>query len=96
MLRACARNTATAKRNTMRADVIASVAVNDGHLIYTPTPRFIALGMTQVDLGADTPDARRQVVALNFDARQRKKAAKEAKLLERADAIRARQVANDR
>jgi hypothetical protein len=74
----------------MRAENIASVTVTDGRLTYTPTPRFIALGMTEVDLGPDTPDARRQVVALNYDARQRKRQAKEAKLLAKADSIRLR------
>jgi hypothetical protein len=74
----------------MRAANIASVAVTDGHLIWTPLPKFIALGMTQTDLGEDSPAARAKVVHLNFEARTLKKRAKEQRTLEKADAIRAR------
>jgi hypothetical protein len=78
----------------MRAENIATVTVTtDGRLTYQPTEKFLALGMTEVDLGADTPEARREVVSLNFQARQRNRQAKDAKVLARADAIRAKQAA---
>jgi hypothetical protein len=78
----------------MRAEAISTVTVTpDGRLNYRPTERFIALGMVETDLGPDTPEARRKVVELNYVARQRNRQAKDAKVLARADAIRARQVA---
>jgi hypothetical protein len=62
----------------MKAVNIATVTVTtDGRLLYAPTEKFLALGMTEVDLGADKPDARREVVSLNYDARQRKRHAKD-------------------
>jgi hypothetical protein len=86
---------ATAKGlNIMRAEAIASLAVVDGHLLYKPTDRFIALGMVETDLGEDSPAARAKVVHLNYDARMLKKRAKEQRTLEKADRIRAEQAAS--
>ena len=74
----------------MRTENIADLLVVDGRLHFDPRPRFAALGFEREDLGlADDPTTREKVDEMFKRCRLAKKADKEARLLAKADAIRA-------
>jgi hypothetical protein len=69
---------------------IANVIERDGRVIWSPLPRFTALGMVETDVGPIGHDGNAEHLTELFRrARLARKSAREARALARADRIRA-------
>jgi hypothetical protein len=79
----------------MKAQNIADVISRDGRVMWSPRPKFVALGFMPQDCGAvGDPAAKETVVLLNRQARLAKKRDRELRILAKADRIRATSIAN--
>jgi hypothetical protein len=78
----------------MKAESIAHLLVIDGRLHFDPSARFVALGFTRQDLGAaDDPQTKIKADEMFKRCRLARRADKDARVLAKADRIRAAAVA---